>query len=226
MKKAKPAAPLSPAREVLAAHNALVATARGRVHEIEERVSRLRGVIAAEAPAQEELQAAVAADDGASLSRLARGGQAGNALDELVAQAEAASRAATVARSATPRAEAELAGAVGEVERLTIERVKLVGAVLIEDADPVGREYRETFKKLCALHDHLAGISRGVAPYGVDLVMTIDTLSAPRFALPSHPPAGSHFDPYLRHRPDEFAIKTTAAEWIERSQQLAAEPSE
>jgi hypothetical protein len=218
-----PAAPLSPAMAALAQINGDILHARVMVRDAEATIERLRGIVAADQPAQRALQDAVAADGGEDLARLA-GGTARAETVELIAAAEGASRAAAVAGAALPRAERDLADAVADVERLIAVRMKRIEAVLLERADEVARQYRAAFKELCRLHDVLVGAARGsalVAP--IDIIISNVPIEVARFNLPALKGSNPEYSPFFRHIPNPITVNAAADEFAALGRQLAAD---
>jgi hypothetical protein len=207
----------------LAAVNAGIVRARGRVAEAEATIERLRQVIDDEAPAAEAIQSAVAADGGAGLSRFAAGKDGD--LAEMVTRSEQATRAALVAKAALPRAEQEFREAIVETETLIAQRAHRVAAVLIEQGDAVAKEYVETFKALCRLHDQISGIAQAVTTMvPLDIVLVNAVIEAPRFGCFPALKGGTDFSPFMRHVPIPARIEAAKDQWAERARQLAADP--
>jgi hypothetical protein len=208
----------------LAQINGDILHARVLVRDAEATIERLRGIVAADHPAQRALQDAVAADGGEDLARLAVGTARAETV-ELIATAEGASRAAAVAGAAIPRAETDFRDATSEVERLIALRIKRIEAVLLERADAVARQYRAAFKELCRLHDVLVGAAQGcalVAP--IDIVISAVPLEVARFNLPALKGSGAEYSPFFRHIPNPITVRDAADEWAAIGRQLAADP--
>ena len=211
--------PLSPAREALRQADAAVATGRATVTGAEERITRLDALIAADGPAQRALAASVNGDAG-KIERFAAGD--GSELGSLVSAADSAARAAKIAQAALPPAKGVLAEAVAELARREADKRAALAAVLIEEADAIGRRYCDAFAALAAEHDALVAFARGS---GLTSVQLSDApFEAPRFNLPCMP-SGATFSPYLRHAGGASFIATKAMAWRRLAMALASDPA-
>jgi hypothetical protein len=220
-RKRQPAPTPSPARAALLAADAALSEGRLNLAEAEARVARLRAAVDAEAPARSALAAALSSGEQAA---------------ELVAGAQAAETAAKAAREALPRAEAEQSAAAAAVTDLEMAKQKAVAAVLIEEADALGRRYAAAFKKLVALHDELAGAAQAIDGLGPAITLaSVASIELPRFRLPSQPqgfltderPAdnGPFYTPFLKHVVYGATLAKYAATWRAAAATLAASPT-
>jgi hypothetical protein len=221
-RKKKAAPPVSPARQALLAADAALAEGRSRLAAAQQHVERLKAIADAAGPADAALRTAVASDGGEELARLSRGET--SEISGLADAADAAKRAAGIALSSLPAAEAELKLAGDALADLETAKRKCVGAVLAEQASELGERYLAAFQQLAAVHDEIVGVARVAASYGRDLILTTDALEAPRFALKSMP-QGETFSRFLRHVPRGPVIDAVAGIWSRAAQALSDSPT-
>ncbi|HEV8032616.1 MAG TPA: hypothetical protein VGP42_16510 [Stellaceae bacterium] len=217
-RKKKLAPPLSPVRAVLVQADAALSDGREHLAEAEQRVVRLREIIADEVPAREARQQAVAADPDA-LARFG-GGEKPARITALIESAENAARAATAAREAMPRAEEVLRQASEALGQLVEARRRAVDEVLIAEADAVGVEYAAAIERVMALYERLHGIDAAVG--GKLAFAAPEPQEMPRFRLRSLPARpvrqldgnlGTMFSPFIRVVPDNKRIAGHAIAW-------------
>jgi hypothetical protein len=232
-------------RQQLVAIDAKIAAARQGVARIEEQITRLKFIIAAAAPAAQDLQEAVADDGAAELERYAAGDRDDtSAIARRIAAAESTARAAAAARAGLPRAEQQLSLAVDGAAILERNKRDLINAVMIEHGDAIAKRYRAAFEELANLHDELVGFAQGARTAGfTDVQMVTAPIEAPKFRLPAmqtQPMLGSGavpfslhgtakaahetFSPYLTHKSDSATVTAAARLWGAFAARLAADP--
>jgi hypothetical protein len=222
-KKPLSSAPRPGSRRALFDAEAALTGARSHVAQIEGRIARLRSIVDAGAPAARELQNAVADDGAIGLAEFARGD--GGTIAGLVASADAASRAADVARTALPDAERDLADAVASVRRLEADKHAAIEAILLDQGNRLAQRYAKAFRDLCTAHDELSGFARGVALAGfaTDVAMASRPLEVPRFRLAALA-VGEIYSTIIRHVPVDRVINGTSVLWTRFAKRLAENP--
>jgi hypothetical protein len=205
-------APLIPSRDRLLFVAGELAKAESVVSDLAARVERLEGIISDAASANETLQAAIAQDGGVALSEFAAGTAKDDAMARLVIEEENKRKAAVAAKSALPKASADLEAARAEVLRLGEAKSAEIGEFLMMKADGLARKYHAAFVELCRLHDELTGFALGIDSAVGDVVMVFEALKVPRFNLPSLK-TSAEYDPFLRHKPATHIVESAAATW-------------
>jgi hypothetical protein len=206
-------APMIPSRDRLLFVAGELAKAESVVAELEARVARLSTIVADADVAHAELQQAIAADGGQSLGLYASGQAAGDSeIAKLIVADETASRAAVAAKSALPKATSDLEAARAEVVRLGQAKSAEIGEFLMMKADGLARKYHAAFVELCRLHDEITGFALGIDSNVGDVVLAIEPLKVPRFALPSLQ-TSAEYDPFLRHKPSAHIVESAEATW-------------
>lgn len=228
-------------RKSLAALSSEIAQARGKVAQAEDRVSRLQTIAAEEATAARALQAATEDDHGVGLELYASGRD--TPIAGLVTAADAAAKAAAVARAALPAAQNALANSKDVVVQLEGRKRTLVSEALIEHGDILAVKYRAKFIELGALYDELLAFAQGTGAAGYADVRMLDSyaLEVPKFKLPAmNPPTpfrkeatfSRHglasdnlgYTTFLRHEVDTRQVEANAEVWTQLASELCADP--
>jgi hypothetical protein len=205
--------PLPAGRERLKHFDAELAKANVAAADIEDRITRLQAIIIEADQHHERLQIAILVDGGRALAEYSAGRLSDDSeIGKLAVLADSSSRAATAAKAALPKAQADLENVQSQLITLTEQRAAEVNCVLANLADVDARAYRDAFHQLCRLHDNLVGYAAvGQSNHG-DIRLVIDTVKVPRFATPSLGNADA--DPYLRHNaPSELTVDQSARRW-------------
>jgi hypothetical protein len=214
----------SPARDALLVADRELDAARERHATIEAEAERLRSVADGEDAATAALERAVVSDGGiAALAKFA----AGEAIDPAgpLGAAEAAARAASIARRVLPQMAHRRGVAAARVTELEIaRRERLVDALISEIGEPLGRQIMAAHRQLAELVDQAFGLSQVLAEHGRDDFAR----AAPEFQIPTFDVSplnsGPEFRGYLHHRGD-VEITRSAARFREIASRLAADPA-
>ena len=78
-------------------------------------------------------------------------------------------------------------------------------------ADSLAHAYLKSFEETGRLYDQLLGFANGASTYIGEIVLIIDPLKAPRFALPSL--GNVDADPFIRHRSSELTVNESTETW-------------
>jgi hypothetical protein len=197
--------------------------AREHLATIEAEIERLRSIADGEDAATAALERAVVSDGGiAALAKFA----AGEAIDPAgpLGAAEAAARAASIARRVLPQMAHRRGVAAARVTELEIaRRERLVDVLVDEIGGSLGRQIMAAHLHLGYLVDQATGLGLVMAEHGRDAFAR----AAPEFEIPAFdvPPlnTGTEFSPYLRHRGD-VEVTRSAARFREIAGRLSADP--
>jgi hypothetical protein len=201
-----------------------LANVTAAVAELEQRRDRFTKVIAENEATQARLTASIEADGGRALDA-ALSGSGSDELSDLMATAEANSKAATGAKAGLPVIERQLEHARAELKRLEGERYLTTREVLIEHADKIGAEYKATYEKLADLHDTLVAVSMAVPPgsHGEPAIQMVDSeFELPRFFLPSVRDKDEFLGTF-KHRSDPTKLERIAGHWSEAFARVATD---
>jgi hypothetical protein len=218
-----PSKPKPTGRERLLHLDAELEKANQAAAEIEEKVTRLEGVIAEAARHHEALQLAIMLDGGRALAELAAGTASDDSdIGRLAALADSSARAKAAAVAALPKARADLQDVQRQAVELHAARVAEVDRVVTNLADNEVRLYEATFAKLCRQHDKLVGFCRVFENNVGDILRTTDPLKIPRFDLRNQGSTDS--DPYHRHNsPSDLTVGESARHYKGIREKLLAD---
>jgi hypothetical protein len=202
-------------RERLKHFDVEVSKAKEAITDLEQRVERLQHIISDAAEAHHALQMEIVSDGGVELANYSAGRAAPDSdISKLVLSAENSARAATAAKAALPKAEADLENARSQVVDLNDQRVTELNNVIASLGAVEAQRYEDAFNKLCILHDRLVGYCEINEMNAGDVRRIIDPLRTPRFALGSM--GGSESDPFLRHlSPSSITVGESSRKWSE-----------
>jgi hypothetical protein len=210
--KPKSDVPPPPGRERLRHFDAELEKAHGYVADFETRVARLSTIMSDAREAEQALQLFIANGGVEALAAHSAGQTtADDEIVKLIAAAKSTSEAAAAAKAAQPMAQTALENARSQVIALGEEKAAELNRVVMQLADSLAHAYLKSFEETGRLYDQLLGFANGASTYIGEIVLIIDPLKAPRFALPSL--GNVDADPFIRHRSSELTVNESTETW-------------
>jgi hypothetical protein len=209
-------------RERLQHFDEQISLAKNAIAELEQRIERCEGIIRDADIHHRALQAAIEADNGASLAHYSEGlSPPDSSIARLVLASDNSGRASTAAKASLPTAHAQLENARAQLLELHDQRAEEAKRVLMLLGDATARKYVAAFELLGDLHDQLVGFASVAEGNQGDIWRIQEPLAACRFALPSTGDALS--DPFHRHRTNEIVVGESTKAWAAVKDRLSTD---